>query len=140
MSVQLLLRAFHIFGAILWVGGVAAVSAVAATLPAEAKKGAAGALRGGVLHVVTPGMALAWIGGLGMLLPSFTTVYAHAGWMHAKLALVLLASALTGVITGAIRRSAAGEAELAVGKVRALGFSVMAIGLLVVLLVILRPF
>jgi putative membrane protein len=140
MSLQLLLRAFHVFGAILWVGGISAVAAVAATLPADAKKSAAGALRGGVLHVVSPGMAFAWIGGLGMLLPNFTTVYAHAGWMHAKLALVLVASALTGVITGSIRRAAAGEAELAVGKVRALGLTVMFIGLFVVTLAIVRPF
>jgi putative membrane protein len=75
-----------------------------------------------------------------MLLPNFTDVYARAGWMHAKLALVFLAAGLTGAITGALRRAAAGEAELPVKKVRALGLSVMFIGLFVVMLVIVRPF
>jgi putative membrane protein len=140
MSLLLLLRALHVFGAILWIGGIASVSVVAAMLPADAQKGASGALRGALVRIASPGMGLAWLGGLGMLLPNFTTVYAHAGWMHAKLALVFVAAALTGIITGAVRRAAAGEAELPVNKVRALGLGVMFIALAVVMLAILQPF
>ncbi|MBC7173472.1 MAG: CopD family protein [Polyangiaceae bacterium] len=140
MAMQLLLRSLHLFGAILWVGGISAVAIVAVALPERVQKEAIGAVRGAVTRVATPGMILSFIGGLGMLLPNFTTVYARQGWMHAKLLLVIVAAGLTGAISGSIRKAAAGDKALAVGSIRGMGLALALIGLFTVILAIFRPF
>ena len=79
----LALRALHLVGAILWVGGVAFVGIMAlaaATAEIDSQK-LARVARIGVLARVTVGMGLAWVAGLLILVPSFGDVYARAGWM-----------------------------------------------------------
>jgi putative membrane protein len=138
----LALRALHLVGAILWVGGVAFVGILAlaaATADIESQK-LARIARVGVLARVTVGMGLAWVAGLLILVPSFRDVYARAGWMHAKLTLILVVSALTGVLSGHLRKAAQGSVPLSPGKVRGLSSAVLAIATLIVFLAILKPF
>jgi uncharacterized membrane protein len=91
-----------------------------------------------ITRVVTPAMLVAWLGGLGILLPAFTTVYAKAGWMHGKLTLVLIASGLSGVIAGRLRRASQGE-KLEAGPMRALGLVVLTIAIVIVGRAVFRP-
>ncbi len=138
----LALRALHLVGAILWVGGVAFVGIMAlaaATAEIDSQK-LARVARIGVLARVTVGMGLAWVAGLLILVPAFGDVYARAGWMHAKLTLILVISALTGVLSGHLRKAANGSVPLSPGKVRGLSSAVLAAATLVVFLAIMKPF
>ncbi|MCC6874685.1 MAG: CopD family protein [Sandaracinaceae bacterium] len=141
MTLRALAIATHIVGLILWVGGTASAALVAASVAdaaEETRKVAYGAARKAVLFIGTPGVVLTWIAGLSVLLPDFSVLYARAGWMHGKLTVILLLTALTGVLTGRLRRAAKGTA------VSATTFSGLAIGLvlgaaIIVFLAILRP-
>jgi protoporphyrinogen IX oxidase len=137
---SLLLRALHLYGAILWFGGTATVAMAAIALDPASQKPGALALRSAMRRIATPGMLLAFAGGLAILIPNFTAVYARAGWMHAKLLLVIVAAGLTGVISGFLRRTEAGQKDLPVGALRTLGLVVLVIGLVVVVLARLQPF
>lgn len=141
---MLLLRAIHFLGGIFWIGGIVAVAFAAAALRTSNTEAGSGnesvrALRAVSLKVATTGMVAAWIGGLGILLPAFTSHYATQGWMHAKLTLVLIAAALSGLLSAQLRRAEAGE-PIATGAVRAMGFALTAIAILIVLLVTAKPF
>lgn len=138
----LALRALHLVGAILWVGGVGFVSilALAAAIVDVPPQKVARLGRIGVLARVTVGMGVAWVAGLLMLVPAFTDLYARAGWMHAKLTLILVASGLTGALSGHLRKAANGDAELSVGKVRGLSSAVLAVATLIIFLAIMKPF
>jgi uncharacterized membrane protein len=138
MSDLALPRAAHFLGAILWIGGIVVV-ALAASMTADADRSAvARSLRSVVTRLVTPAMLLAWLGGLGMLIPNFTTLYARAGWMHGKLTLVLVAAGLSGVISGRLRRVSDGD-TLDQGRMRVLGLGILAIAILAVGLAVWRP-
>lgn len=132
-------RVLHFIGIVFWLGGIVAVALAGAAAAASSDKATFGALRGASLKVGVPGMVLAWIGGLGMLMPHFATLYAHAPWMHAKLALVVVASALSGVLGGKLRK-AAGDGPMPSAK--ALGGMASALALVAVVVVslaVLKP-
>ena len=98
----------HFLGLIFWIGGSVAALSVAGYVAREDNQGALVAARKAMLYWATPGMLLAWIGGLTVLLPDFAEIYARAGWMHAKLTLLLVLSAVTGIASGRLRKAAAG--------------------------------
>lgn len=102
------LRIIHIVGVMLWIGGALSVALVAAAAEGEAKRSLATVSRQVALKVATPGMILAWIGGLVMFGLSLDG-YLTQGWMHAKITIGLVVAALTGVLTGRLRKAAAGE-------------------------------
>ena len=138
MSTLSLLKALHIFGAIVWIGGVVAVALAALALgPSSAKEGAA-ALRGAARKLAVPGMLLAWVGGLGLIAVNFA--YMKMGWLHPKLLLVLIASGLTGAITAKLGKVEAGSITVEESKLRALGVTVLVLAFLTVALASLRPF
>jgi len=139
MNAVMLMRFVHLLGVILWIGGIVAVAFAAGSAVDSAKQETAAALRAAALKVATPGMLLAWIGGLAMLVPHFMSLYVRAGWMHGKLALVVIASGLSGAIAGQLRKAASGAAPLDAGKVRALGTAMIVIAVLVVFLATVRP-
>lgn len=132
-------RFLHFIGNIFWLGGTVTVAVLAASLAGEAERGHAVAARAAALRVATPGLVLAWVGGLGMLLPHWSTLYARAGWMHGKITLGLVAAALTGVITGRLRRAASGSEELNAGRLRLMATILLVITFTVVGLVVFRP-
>lgn len=133
-----LLRAAHFLGGIFWIGGIVTVAVVAAHGQTLGKEAMA-ALRAASLKVATVGMISAWVGGLGMLLPNFTLYYATQGWMHAKLTLVLVGSALSGIVSAKLRSAAAGEST-ATNSLRVLAVVMTAMAIAIVLLVTLKPF
>jgi len=135
---MIVFRYLHFLGMAFWVGSAVGV-ALAAAAPTDGDLGVARALRKVTLWVTTPSMILAFIGGFGVLIPNFTAVYAKAGWMHGKLTLVILLAGATGLLTGRLRRWAAGE-DVEPKTFMRLAWFMGITGLLVVTLAVFRPF
>lgn len=127
---QLWLRVLHIIGVVFWIGGSVTVGLIGAA--AAQNKDALKAARSVALKVATPGMILAWLGGLVMFGVSIS-VYARAGWMHGKITLALVAAALTGVLSGKLRKAAAGE-EVSASTLRNLSIGILVIAILNIVL------
>ena len=139
MSPQLA-RVVHQLGVIAWVGGALAAATVAA-FAAGSDEGRLTALRGAHRALVwwaTPGMVLAWAGGLTMLLPAWSR-FASAGWMHGKLTHLLVLSALTGVLSARIRKAAAGQREPSARFFNAVAVVLLAAAFVILALVVLKP-
>lgn len=135
---QLLLRAAHVFGVILWIGGTATAALIVAFAAGEASAKVAAAARRAVLLVATPGLVLAWLAGLLVLVPGWAG-YKSAGWMHTKLTVALVVTGLTGMLTGRLRRAASG-ADSKPGLLRGLALGILALAVAVLVLARLQPF
>lgn len=131
----------HLLGVILWVGGTAAGAWTAAQLalaPKESRAAGLGAVRRALLVLTMPGIVLAWLGGLTMFLTALD-LYSHAGWMHGKLTLGLVLSALHGVLIARVRKAADGTREGSSGLFGGLAMGIVLVTVLVLGLVIFRP-
>ena len=115
------LRVLHVIGVTLWIGGVLSVGLVGAFASGERRVLAAA--RHASLRVATPGMVLAFVGGFTMFFVSLDT-YKSAGWVHIKITLAIIAAALTGVLSGKLRKAAAGV-EVSSSTLRNLSFGVL---------------
>jgi uncharacterized membrane protein len=131
-------RYLHFVGIIFWVGTALGV-AMTASAPASPDTRVVRALRGVTIRVTTPAMLIAFAGGLGMLIPKFADVYAKQGWMHAKLALLLVLAGATGVLTGKLRRRAQGQ-YIDPKIFRRLTWAFSIVPILIVTLAVFRPF
>jgi protoporphyrinogen IX oxidase len=87
--------------------------------------------------IITPSMMLVWI--LGLSLAWATGVFSE-GWFHAKLALVLLLSAYHGWLVGYGRKLAKGERPLTGKALRIMNELPGLATVLIVILVIVKPF
>lgn len=103
------LKALHVAAAFAFVGGVLAVSVFLQAMPANSPLVApiARGVRRWDQVVTTPAMLLVW--GLGLTLATAGHWFA-AGWLQAKLVLVVILSGLHGVQSGRLRRVAGGVA------------------------------
>jgi putative membrane protein len=131
----------HVLGNILWLGGGAACAFTMLFLAAESKEvklAAAKAVRKLVLLVVTPGMLLSFAGGLTNLLMYWDALYKKAPWMHTKLLVGLIAAAITGVLSGKLRKAASGGPEVPAGAMKLAGSVLLVSALLGVALVVMR--
>jgi len=134
---MIVFRFLHFVGTVFWIGSAVAV-AIAAAAPTPLESGVAQALRKVTLRVTTPAMLIAFAGGLGMLIPNFVDVYAKQGWMHAKLTLLLLLAAATGVLTGRLRRWAEGQ-EITQTTFTRLAWAISILSILIVTFAVFRP-
>lgn len=141
MSTRSLALAAHLLGVILWVGGIAVAASMAAFAAkrGESREAMFDAARRSITTWVTPGMLLAWAGGLTMLVPDFTTVYARAGWMHGKLTLLIVLSGITGVLAARIRKAAAGTREAPPKLLDGLAIAVVVGAAVILFLAVLKP-
>lgn len=131
----------HVAGVILWIGGTAASAWTAAQLALatpEARRAGLGAVRRALLALTMPGLLLAWAGGLALFL-SALDVYARAGWLHGKITVALVLSALHGVLVGRVRRAADGTREVGTGTFAGLSMGIVVLALVAVALAILKP-
>ena len=131
--------AIHLIGVLMWIGASFSAGLLAAWSPPEHTAETAANLRRLVRRVAVPGLLLAWIGGLGRLIPEFGDVYARAGWMHTKLLLVLVISGLTGAMSARLGRLAQGEGMEGASSLRTFGLIILASAAAVVLLAVLKP-
>jgi putative membrane protein len=135
---MIVFRYLHFLGMVFWIGSALAVS-IAAAAPTQKDSGMAQALRKVTLRVTTPAMLVAFAGGFGILIPLFVDVYARQGWMHAKLTLLLLLAAATGVLTGRLRRWADGQ-EITQKTFTRLSWVISILSILIVTFAVFRPF
>jgi protoporphyrinogen IX oxidase len=119
----LISKIVHVIGNVLWLGGGAVVAfsfVLLASESAEVRLKSSQVLRKMTLYVVTPGMIFSLIGGLTMLIGFWDELYKKAPWAHSKLTVGIIAAAFSGVLTGRLRRAAAGQ-EVSPGAVRTAG-------------------
>ncbi|AKF07566.1 CopD family protein [Sandaracinus amylolyticus] len=132
----------HIVGVLLWIGGSASAAWTAAQLAlvssAEQRKEGLLAVRRALLAIVTPGLLLAWAGGLTMFFTALD-VYSRAGWMHGKLTIGIVVAALHGVLVARVRKGASGEREVSQGFFGGVAMTIVVLAAVVVALVIFRP-
>lgn len=131
-------RYLHFLGITFWIGSAVAV-AIAAAAPTPWESGIAQTLRKVIVRVTTPAMLVAFVGGLGMLIPNFADVYAKQGWMHSKLTLLLILAGVTGVLSGKLRRWADGE-EVGPKTFSRLAVAISVLSILIVTFAVFRPF
>ena len=137
-ELSMTLRALHLAGAILWIGGSVIIAFIASrasehSVQSETKV----ALREVMLKFVAPAMVFAWMGGLTLLALGWEG-YKRAGWMHTKLLLVFIAAGITGALSARLRKLAAGE-EVSPGSLRRLSAVLIILMLLVLIMVLLGP-
>jgi uncharacterized membrane protein len=135
------LKALHVAAAITFVGGVLAALVTLRPLLGDGtssleESGTVRSLRAWHREVTTPAMLIVWALGIVLALQGgwFTSL-----WLQAKLALVMVLSAIHGVQSGALRRLAGGSAL----RMQGLWFSgrltiVLVAG--IAILVIIKPF
>ena len=133
MSMIYIFRLTHFVGIVLWAGSVITVT-LGATLHPQTP---ASIWREVIRLVATPGMIAAWLGGLGMLIPHFTELYARAGWMHTKLLLVVVLSALHGITISKLRK--AEETGIQAKTMNRLFLATSALVIAIVTLAVLKP-
>lgn len=129
------LKALHVAAALVFTGGVLAVSTLLAAVPAAdpAIASTARGIRRWDQTVTTPAMLLVWA--LGLTLATTGHWFAD-GWLQAKLAFVLVLSGLHGIQSGRLRRLAGGTA------LRSLRTTPIVIGcaVAIALLAVAKPF
>jgi putative membrane protein len=128
----------HVFGVVLWVGSTVAAAWMAASLVSDGETKALSAIRKTLLMIGAPGMLLAWIAGLAILVPGWDR-YSHAGWMHGKLTIALVLSALHGVLVGRVRRAVAGTATPNASLFVGVAVAYLVLALAAIGLVLLQP-
>lgn len=131
-------RYLHFLGITFWIGSAVAI-AIAASAPSPLDSGIAQSLRKISLRVTTPAMLVAFAGGFGMLISNFAELYSKQGWMHAKLALLLVLAGATGVLSGKLRRWAEGQ-DVSPNAFGRLAWAVSILALLIVTFAVFRPF
>jgi putative membrane protein len=87
--------------------------------------------------IVTPSMILVWI--TGPIL-AYRMGYFEAGWLHAKIALVLVMSAIHGYLAGRVRVFAQDRNQRPAGFYRILNEVPAVLLVLIVFLVVVKPF
>lgn len=137
-TVQLTARLLHVLGLIFWIGGSVTAALVVVLAAGEVQKVAVAA-RKAVLFIATPGMLLAWVAGLTVLTSGWSAIYAKAGWMHGKVTVALIITGLTGVLTGRLRRAAAGTGEVNTGLLRGLAIAILVLAVIVLFLARFQP-
>ncbi|VYU58959.1 hypothetical protein [Metakosakonia massiliensis] len=143
MNLHQWLNALHIFTAIIWTGGilVMAVAAGWCARTAGSNGNAATALaadiRGWSRRVTTPAMAVMWLMGLAMVVAHGQ--FPHA-WLIIKLLLVVLLSAVHGILSATLRRFAGDEGRSLSGLARNATPVVVVAVAAIILLAVFRPF
>ncbi len=131
------IKALHILSDFLLIGGMLINAFVIGMVPPAIRVGVIGALRKYDRIVTTAGLAGAWIFGLWLI---FGYVGFSGGWLHAKLLLVVLLSALHGMQQGWMRRMQADPKLDPPAFVRAGMPIILSSVVLIVLLAVIKPF
>ena len=87
--------------------------------------------------ILLPSLIAVWLFGLALV---FNHGFAHAGWLHAKLTLLLLLSGYNGWMLALAKRMARGERPLAERALRYWNEAPALIVIAIVFLAVLKPF
>lgn len=139
----LLIKSLHVATMVAWMGGMVLLSAIHLWLArtqcprTDRETAVIAAVKRWDGSVTSPAMGLTWLFGI---VAAWQGAWFSAPWLHAKLLLVILLSALHGMLSGALRRAAADPDRLPPAFARHAGAIVLVTMLVIVLLVIVKPF
>ena len=139
----LLFKSLHIVAVITWMGGMVLMSVVSlwlAKLPqprADREAAVVAVVRRWDSRVTSPAMGLAWL--LGIVVAIQGEWYSDP-WLHAKLVFVVALSALHGNLAAALRRLENDATREPAGYMRHAGRLTLFAVLVIVLLVVVKPF
>lgn len=88
--------------------------------------------------ILTPSMIIVWV--LGLVMATAGNHFASGGWLHAKLALVLVLTGYHGWLIAQTKKMARGERPLTEARLRLIGEVPGILLIVIVLLVYLKPF
>ena len=138
-----LVTLLHVSADIVFVAGLLAAALVMAALSFQAANDVAKAQRlvGGMRRwhraVTSPALVVAWACGIWLALRAG---WLHSGWLHAKLVLVLVLSALHGVLSAALRRACASAPAVPARAWAALPAVALGAIVAVIWLALMKPF
>jgi uncharacterized membrane protein len=135
------LKAAHVAAAVAFVGGLLAGAIALAVVhgerfPASATAPFIQVVRAWDRRVTMPAILLVWAMGLTLALQGH---WFSAGWLNAKLAIVVALSAWHGVQSGTLRRMAGGAPMGPWPGLAVIPFAILAGVVAIVLLVVLKP-
>ena len=141
--VYLWFKALHIVAVVTWIGGVllvavtiTAVAGVRGQQEIAARSAFLEGVRRWDQRVTSPAMLLVWIFGLTLAL---TGNWFPQIWLLAKLPLVVLLSALHGVLSGRLRRLSRSQEPSSPTSLRYADAAVVIATLVIVVLVVTKP-
>jgi protoporphyrinogen IX oxidase len=141
-SIYLFLKSGHVIFMVFWLAGLFMLPRQCIYMLDHAPGSdgeAKWATRMGKLRkiILTPAMIIVWVLGLSMACGGgwFTS-----GWLHAKLALVLVLTGYHGWLVGQTKKMARGERPLSEQQLRLIGEVPGLLLIVIVLLVYLKPF
>lgn len=135
-------KAFHVIAVIFWVAGLFMLPRFLvyqmATAPGSPEDALWNERNARISRIIlNPGLILVWVLGL-MVATSYG--FAGAGWLHAKIALVLLLSGYHGWLSAAAKKFARGERPYAEKTLRLLNEVPAVATIVIVLLAVVKPF
>ena len=142
-SIYLFLKSGHVIFMVFWLAGLFMLPRQCIYMldhapgsPGEAKW----ATRMGKLRkiILTPSLVIVWVLGLSMAYAG--DHFSGAGWLHAKLTLVLVMTGFHGWLVGQTKKMARGERPLTEARLRMIGELPGLLLVLIVALVYLKPF
>lgn len=126
----------HIFGLVLWVGGLLATTIVMARHAGEQSPEARAALgkvqRSMLRGFADPGALLTLLAGI-MLITTNRAYYLHARWLHIKLVFVLAMIVLHGITAMRSKKLASGQASLSSGQANFLFATILIVFILILI-------
>jgi len=141
-SIYLFLKSGHVIFMVFWMAGLFMLPRQCIYM-LDHEPGSAGeakwAERMGKLRkiILTPSMIIVWVLGLSMAIGH--DLFSQ-GWLHAKLALVLVLTGYHGWLVGQTKKMARGERPLSEKTLRMIGEVPGILLILIVLLLIFQPF
>jgi putative membrane protein len=136
------LKAFHVIAVIAWMAGMLYLPRLF-VYHCEAKPGSEQSETFKVMErrllkvIINPAMIAAWVLGLWL---AYDSGYFRAGWFHAKFALVIALSALHGFLSRAVKDFAADRNRRSAKFYRIINEVPAVLMVLIVILVIVKPF
>ncbi len=141
-SIYLFLKSGHVIFMVFWLAGLFMLPRQCIYMldHAPGSEGEAKwAVRMGKLRtiILTPAMIIVWVLGLSM---AYAGGHFAFGWLHAKLALVLVLTGYHGWLVGQTKKMALGERPLTEARLRLIGEVPGLLLIVIVVLVYLKPF
>jgi len=135
-------KAIHVLAVIAWMAGMLYLPRLL-VYHADAEKGSVQSETFKVMErrllrgIINPAMVVTWVFGLWLAWKGFAF---QGGWLHGKIALVLLLSAVHGYLAGAVRKFAEDRNEKSAKHWRIVNEIPTLLMIAIVILVVVKPF
>ncbi len=141
----LLIKSLHLISIVLWVGGMLYLPHVFAQhsrvgTDSEAATALADIERRLLRALMNPAMGLAFLTGILLIISTGAGAPGTGYWMHAKLLLLLLLAGMHGIMAASRKRFERGENQKDEAFFRRLANAPIAFLIVIVLLVVVKPF